>query len=230
MRAPQQTLNERIAASMYALLKPPPCDLNHRSAVAEPLFDYEAKALGFLSGDIRGTIITIARRVAEFNPVTAPKTERKKIRLVEAIIKRLRREVADLNDPSPYAAVLEAVTRPRAVSSAEVEKGPKRALRLRLAADLVLDLISQWGIGPLSLHEKGLFITLTCKIFEIATGDTTSAAAARRACALALDALEVPRLRQLNQILPRDELNRDLTEMARWVPLAPCEPGSLLTS
>jgi hypothetical protein len=234
MRAPQQTLNERIADGMYALLKPPPCDLNHRGVVAEPILDYEIRARGMQSGDVRKELISIVTMVAAFNPMTAPKTERKKIAALEQDIRRMRLDIGDLADPSPYQSLLSELGRTRAVSSAPVASGRKEWLRLKLTVDRVLDLMIEWGFtNPASLHNRSQFVRLTAKVFEIATGTKRGLPTAKRACTEYLNDQGLARSSDIERMLkkfrktppPLSEtilpefraLNR--TDMEHWVPL-----------
>lgn len=233
MRAPQQTLNERIAGNLYSLVKPPPCDVNHPSVAAKPILDYESKGIGFMSGDIRRELIAIIGQVAAFNPVTAPKTERKKIDVLEASIRRMRRDISDLADPSPYMSLLTELGRTRPVSPAPVSRGRKEWLRLKLAAELVLDLMIDWGIGRISLHESGQFVRLTAKLFEIATGTKRGLSTAKRACAEVFDGRGLMRRRDIEPTPGLEWMTEEwwaeekadqrallCAEMEHWVPLS----------
>ena len=227
MRAPQ-TLSERIAANMYSLVAPPPRDQNHRSVVANPILDYETKALGFEGGDVRAELIGIVREVAAFNVVTAPKTERKKIKALKANIGQMVRDITDLDDPAPYRSLLIELGRPRQVSSVPTSKERRDKLRLKLAGDLVLELMSDWGF-KVSLHEKGQFVMLTAKVFEIATGNKRALSTAKRACTEVFDGLGYQRRSEMETLPLPEGMTEEWIEaerradnradVERWVPL-----------
>jgi hypothetical protein len=110
---------------------------------------------------------------------------------------------------------------------------PVLELRLKLAAELVLDLIGFWGVASHSLHVAGVFVRLTAKVFEIATDKKIGSSTAKRACAEALDSYQLPRERALvfptdvkkfmaGQQMAKWTAEREAThraEMINWVPL-----------
>jgi hypothetical protein len=235
VRAPQQTLNERIAANMYALVKPPPCDASHPSAVAKPILDYQGKVPGSMTGDIRAKLIHIVRRVAAFNVVTASKTECKKIAVIENRAKLMMGDIKDLAEPHrlAYRSLLSELSRPRPVTSTPASRERREWMHLKLAAVLTLDLLSGWGLGKISLHEKGQFVRLTAKVYEIATGTKRGASTARRACTEVLDALGLPRLGKIDRTPSPDWTtdewiaaeeaewrSKNRADMIRWGPLS----------
>jgi hypothetical protein len=150
--------------------------VEHMVGILE-IIDPENKPIGFgEEGDVRPRIINIIRGIASLTPVPPDRH-----RTVAARAKKLRSAIAGLPE---YAHLAPALS--RAIAEGE-EKGRAKSIRVSkqrvdLAAAYAYDLMIDHGFGVPTLDENGMYVNLTARFLEAATGRGSSKTAAR-ACA-----------------------------------------------
>jgi hypothetical protein len=138
------------------------------------------------AADVRRPIIRIIAKIASFAPETAS-DKRKKLKKVEHAADILRIAYRDLSPPSRRAinpdldAILNQIIGAARQAANNIRPTERTNWQqVKLAAQLVYDLVNEWGDYPPSLTGSGPYIELTAILFEVATGRPCGTAA--RAC------------------------------------------------